>query len=251
MSTQRASSRAPIIIALALTISAMACATTRAAIIASARPAGIVCQRKPGHTVFSHHAIRVFRNSGNVYGCLKGHTRRVWLWIKLPEVRSSVKAAVGQHVVVQSVSSNQYAYGRSLQAIDLADGTSYWIASLASPLGGAPQADPASPGPWPLEAFSLGSTGLTARLYATFAPGAGSTSEPSGQVLDVIGPHDYDRTLARTSAGAITPTSLAYHGDEVTWDQDGVPKSAAVSKQARLRVLADAAKPVGSVLRRL
>jgi hypothetical protein len=221
-----ASRRALIVLALTLGAGATTCATTLAAASRAARPAGIACQRKPGRTVLGRGAIRIFRQSRDVYGCLTGKTRRVLLWVELPEQQISVAGTAGHDVAVQSVVSNQYTYERSIDVVNLANGTGYSIAGLSWPIDGTPTASPATPGPWPLEAFALGPTGLSARLYATFAAGSSPAAQPSGQVLDVIGPHGYDRTLATTAAGAIAPSSLAYHGHTVSWVQNGVTQSA-------------------------
>jgi hypothetical protein len=161
-----------------------------------------------------------------VYGCLNGHSRRVLLWSILPEQYSSVADVAGRFVAVESVLSNQYTYDQGLGVVNLGDGAAYSVASLLWPIDGTPQADPATPGPWPIETFVLNHTGRTARLYSTFAPGAGPGSNPTGQVLDVIGPDHQDRVLATTTAGAIPPASLAYHGDTVTWTENGIPNSA-------------------------
>jgi hypothetical protein len=88
--------------------------------------------------------------------------------------------------------------------------------------------DPATPGPWPLEAFALGSDGRTARLYATFPahPNPSYDAARSGQVLDLIGFHRFRRQLAVSGPGGIAATSLSYRGHTVTWTQNGAPSSA-------------------------
>jgi len=223
------SRRAPLLIAVMLAIGASVCTTTSAAMTVSARPTARVCQRQPGHTIFRSGSIRVFRESHHVYGCVRGHTRRVLLWVKVPEQQSSLQGSVGHDIAVQSVLNNQYGFSQSLWVVNLLDGATYPIASYGGNVEtGTVSGNPATPGPWPLEGFAMSSKGLTARLYDTFAPGSGLAAEPTGQVLDVIGPRGYDRTLALTGPGAIAPASLAWQGSVVIWTQNGTPESAMV-----------------------
>jgi hypothetical protein len=90
---------------------------------------------------------------------------------------------------------------------------------------GEASGEPPTPGPWPLEAFALGSDGRTARLYATFPthPNPSYSAAPSGQVLDVIGFHRFRRQLTVSGPGGIAPTSLSYRDHTVTWTQNGAP----------------------------
>jgi Protein of unknown function (DUF4232) len=210
----------------------------------AARSAPLRCQRKPGVTTYRHGSVRVFRRAFNVYGCVLGSTRRVWLGVAgSPEQANSIASVAGHFVAFQSVLNNQYTYAQNLQVVNLADGTGYSVASLSWPIGGSPEASPATPGPWPIEAFALNAGGLTARLYSTFAPGSGPSSQPDGQVLDVVGAHGYDQTLATTAAGAIAPGSLAYHGNTVSWTENGVAESADVPSLAQRRALGKQAEP--------
>jgi len=169
----------------------------------------------------------VFRVKGDVFGCVPGHTRRVALWVKLPEQRSELDRVAGPYVAVGSTTSNQYTYDRSLYVYDLLNGASYAVAGLSSPMPalGQTTGSPATPGPWPIEAFALSRDGRTARLYATYAAGANASAQPDGQLLDVIGPHHFHHTLATTAAGAIAPASLTYHHGTVTWTQGGMDES--------------------------
>lgn len=48
----------------------------------------------------------------------------------------------------------------------------------------------------------------------------------TGQVLDLIGFHNFSRQLATSPPGGIEPASLAFKGQMVTWTQDGEQRSA-------------------------
>jgi hypothetical protein len=93
---------------------------------------------------------------------------------------------------------------------------------------GEPSGEPATPGPWPLEAFALGRDGRTARLYATFATRAKPSynAAPSGQ-----GARDDRLSSPPSPAGGKRPRRnlgdvLSYRDHAVTWTQNGAPRSA-------------------------
>lgn len=196
------------------------------------RSRGVRCQHRHGHTILRQGVIRVFRAPGGVYGCVKGRRNKVFLWQdhhKLGEYSSgSVSQAAGHFLAIQSSSGDQYAYDTSLEVVNLRTGASYAIASESEPISGPATGNPSTPGPWPIQAFVLGSDGRTARLYETFPASStqGYNTPPSGQVLDVIGFHHFRVQLATSQPGGIAPSSLAYHGHTVTWTQNGVPHSA-------------------------
>jgi hypothetical protein len=75
---------------------------------------------------------------------------------------------------------------------------------------GEASGEPPTPGPWPLEAFALGSNGRPARLYATFSTRANLSynAAPSGQLLAMIGFHRFRRRLAVSGPGEIAGTSF-------------------------------------------
>jgi hypothetical protein len=140
----------------------------------------------------------------------------------------SVKQVAGRFVAVEASQGDQYGFEESLTVVDLRSGSEYSVASLSQPIWGEASGEPATPGPWPLEAFALGSDGRTARLYATFSthPNPSYDAAPSGQVLDLIGFHHLRRQLAVSGPGEIAATSLSYQDRTVTWTQKGAPRSA-------------------------
>ena len=225
------SRRTSLFIAVMLAIGASVCTTTAAATTASARPNATVCQRQPGHAIFRRDSIRVFRKSHHVYGCVRGHTRRVLLWVKGPDPlqQNSVQGWAGNNIAVQSSLSDQYGFSQSIKVVNLVDGVSYGIESY----GG--QVETGTTAGEPLQAFALSTTGRTARLYETPAPGSFPPVPPTGQVLDVVGPDHYDRTLATTTPGAIPPSSLSFHGSTVSWTENGTQRSAEVRGDRRVQ----------------
>jgi hypothetical protein len=203
--------------------------------VAIARPARLakrrapVCQRIPGHTMMRRGEVRIFRASGVVYGCVKDSGSAWPLWEPSPRQSGSVAQVNRQFAAVESRTSDQYKFDVSLDVVDLRSGRSYSIASESEPLGGGVAGDPSTPGPWPIEAFVLGSDGRTVRLYEKFTAGASEYSGTVvGQVMDVIGFHNFDRRLATSPPGGIAPGSLAYDGPRVTWTQDGTRHTASV-----------------------
>jgi hypothetical protein len=179
------------------------------------------CQRRHGKTILRRGVVRVFKTSGAVYGCVEGSPRIVAL-------EGSIKQVAGRFLAVEESQSDQYGFEASLAVVDLRSGRSYSVASLSQPMWGEASGEPPTPGPWPLEAFALGSDGRTARLYATFSthPNPGDNASPSGQVLDLIGFHRLRRRLAVSGPGEIAATSLSYRDHTVTWTQNGAPRSA-------------------------
>jgi hypothetical protein len=174
--------------------------------------------------------VRIFSHSGDVYGCVNGSTRRVWLWETQAESSGSVTQVAGRFVAVNWMRGDQYEYDRYVDVVDLRSASSYSIAEVTEPISGTPEGNPPTPGPWPLDGFALGSDGRTARLYDTYAANTSSmyNSAPVRQVLDLVGFHNYRRQLATGDPGAIMPGSLAYHDHTVTWTQDGAPRAVSV-----------------------
>jgi hypothetical protein len=179
------------------------------------------CQRQPGKTILRRGVVRVFEISGAVYGCVQGSLRIV-------ELGGSVEQVAGPFVADEGSQSDQYRYTASLEVVDLRSGRSYVVASLEQPMWGEASGEPSTPGPWPLEAFALGSDGRTARLYTTFPthPNPSYNAAPTGQVLELIGFHRFRRQLAASGPGEIAATSLSYRDHTVTWTQNGAPRSA-------------------------
>jgi hypothetical protein len=112
---------------------------------------------------------------------------------------------------------------------NLATGTGYTDASAGGPIGGPPTGTPNALS-WPLDGFVLGPDGRSARLYDTYPANAETESNPSpnGELLDVIGPHHFKRILATAQPGTIDPSSLAFHGNTLTWTESGMPESATI-----------------------
>ena len=211
--------------ALAIAAALVLLATPGVAVARSARSAeqrAAVCQRIPGRTMMRQGEVRIFRASGVVYGCVNGSQSAWALWQPSPTLSGSVAQVNRQFVAVKSQTSDQYEFDASLAVVDLRSGRSYPIASESEPLDGPVTGNPSTPGPWPIEAFALGSDGLAVRLYERFTAG---TSEQSatvvGQVLDVIGFQHLHRWLATSPPGEIAPVSVHYEGHKVTWTQDG------------------------------
>ncbi len=204
---------------------------------ASAVPAGrrgVGCERRRGHTILHRGAVRVYLSSGTAWGCVQG-SRSTWaLWEPggdgSPAVTGAVGQVAGRFVAVETSSGNQYGSNQALEVFDLRSGASYAIAGQQSPISGSPSGEPPSPGPWPLEAYALAGDGRSARLYDTFAANTtqGYDARPTGQVLDVVGFHHFQHTLASAGPGQIAPASLTYRGDTVGWTQGGSPASASV-----------------------
>jgi hypothetical protein len=189
-----------------------------------------VCQRLPGHTIMRHGVARVFSHAGDIYGCVNGSQRAVWLWKIQAETRGSVTQVAGRFVAVDWMRDDQYEYDRAVVVVDLRTGSSYSIAEVTEPISGVPEGSPPTPGPWPLETFALGSDGRAARLYDIYGANSGSIygATPVGQVLDLVGFHHYRRRLATGGPGAIVPGSLAYRDHTVTWQQDGSSRTTSV-----------------------
>ena len=188
---------------------------------ALARHKHLRCQRQHGKTILRRGLVRIFESSGALYGCLEGSVRIV-------ELRGSVEQVAGPFVAEEGSQSDQYRYTASLEVVDLRSGRSYVVASLEQPIWGEASGEPQTPGPWPLEAFALGSDGRTARLYDTFStnPNPSYKAAPTGQVLDLIGFHHLRRQLAVSGPGEIAATSLSYQDHTVTWTQNGATHSA-------------------------
>lgn len=232
----RLSTTTLLVLAVAVTLTATACALsalTRSAYAAmgpttkSARTPRMPCQREPGHTILRRGVVRVFRHSGNVYGCVNGSTRRIWLWEILPETRGSVTQVAGRFVAFDWLRDDQYEYDHYVIVVDLRTASAYSVAELTQPLTELPEGNPPTPGPWPLDGYTLGTDGRTARLYDSYV-GTMFNQILVGQVLDLVGFHGYDRQLATGGPGAIIPKSLAYHDHTVTWTQDGSPRAMSV-----------------------
>jgi hypothetical protein len=183
----------------------------------------VLCQRRHGDTILRRGIVRVFGSSGAVYGCVQGSVRVV-------EFGGSVEQVAGRFVAEEVSKSDQYRYEAWLAVVDLRSGRSYLVASLEQPMWGEASGEPPTPGPWPLEAFALGSDGRTARLYATFStnPNPSYNAAPTGQVLDLIDSHHLRRQLAVSGPGGIAPRSLSFRDHTVTWTQNGAPCSASV-----------------------
>jgi hypothetical protein len=193
----------------------------------------IRCQHLRGHTILRRGSVRVFTASGTVYGCLAGRKLAWGLWESehnLTQARTgSVRQVAGRFLAFAESFNDQYGFSQSLEVADLGNGATYTVAMLAESegtIGG----NPPSPGPAPLEAFRLARNGRSLRLYDTFAPSAkpNFSAPPTGQVLDVIGFHHFERLLARSAPGVIEPGSLSYNGRTAAWTQNGVRRSARV-----------------------
>lgn len=198
------------------------------------RPAtahAIVCQARRGHTVFRSTAVRVFAEDGKVWGCVNGSASAWELWTPGAGAAMSRSAAVrqaaGPYVAVEKVAGGPAPVKRSLAVTDLATGSIYVAAHLEAAAAGAVlSAEPATPGPWPLEGFVLASDGNVARLYSTFQPGAGPGAPVTGQVLELVGPQGLHRVLASSAQGSIASASLVCSGSTVRWTQAGQLESA-------------------------
>lgn len=203
---------------------------------ATARRAGsgphrVSCGHLRGHTILRHGAVRVFRASGTVYGCLDGRAKAWQLWetesLVTQAKGGAVEQVAGRFLAFGRISSSQYGFSNSSEVVNLASGATYTIGLLVGEEGNL-TASPPSPGPQPLEAFRLGPDGRTLRLYATFRASAKpvSNAAPSGQVLEVIGFHGYHRPLVSCGPGQIARGSLTYNGRTIGWKQNGVEHSA-------------------------
>jgi hypothetical protein len=198
----------------------------------SAAHHAVVCQHRRGHTILRRGAVRVFKASGpiypTVYGCLEGSTRAVPLWEVVPgpgpspDKTGSVKHVAGRFVAVETSTSNQYEYNQALEVFDLRSGASYGISGVQEPID-----EPGGMGAPRLETYVLADNGRTAALYATFAAaGTSSGSTPTGQLLEVLGFHDFHQVLATTGPNTIAPASLTFNGQTVSWTQNGEQHSA-------------------------
>lgn len=260
LSPDRASSGAPIR-ALAVGVVMLATIALSGAADGAAAPrrhhGATVCQRRHGHTIMARGSVRVFvpphpgKRFAVAYGCLRGSTREVPLYSTWIEEQGTVAQIVAPFVVAESHFSNQYGFRDSLAVYDLATGRSYDVATASGYDGASEIGDP-GPLSWPLDRFVTSRSGLTVRLYNTYSADAETetTPSPSGETLDVVGFHHFARVLAVTSPGAIDPDSLAFRGDTVTWDQDGVVRSTFVSnapdrpgRREHRPVLAPAVRP--------
>ncbi len=132
-----------------------------------------------------------------------------------------MKHVAGPFVAVETSTSNQYEYNEGLEVFDLRSGASYGISGVQEPID-----QPASPEPSHLETYVLAANGRTVALYATFAAGASSGSTPTGQLLEVLGFHDFHQVLATTGPNTIAPASLAFNGQTASWTQNGEQRSA-------------------------
>jgi len=189
----------------------------------------VACEGRRGRTVLSRGVVRVFSEANKVWGCVRGNASAWELWEPTAGWEGAVRQVAGTYVAVEKAISAAGSYRRSLSVTDLLSGSVYVVAHLERPLaGGAESSEPQTPGPWPLEAFALAPDGYTARLYDTFAAGAGSGAKPTGQVLDLVGPQSSQRELASGPPGAIAPASLSCAGRTVRWSQSGAARSAGV-----------------------
>jgi hypothetical protein len=204
----------------------------RAAHAHGAKHRGTPCQRQHGRTIVRRGTVRVFKSGRVAYGCVQGSTHTWALWQathNLYEARSGAVTQVsGRFVAVTTSSSSQYGALRELAAFDLRSGKTYSLASInEEEFGHRVSGEPPTPGPWPLEASVLGPDGRSARLYNTYAPSARSdyTAAATGQVVDLVGFHQFHRQLATAAPGAIAPSSLSYDGHTVSWSQNGSPRT--------------------------
>jgi hypothetical protein len=227
-----------------LTLSAVSAAATASAAnrpaSASAAHHAVVCQRRRGHTILKRGVVRVFKAAGPIYpavfGCVKGSTRAVLLWEVTPgpgpgpETTGSVKQVAGRFIAVETSTSNQYDYEQGIEVFDLRSGASYAITGMSGSVEEAAGLEPSRPQPPTEEAYVLAPDGRTAALYATYpapATASGSSSPTAtGQLVEVLGFHDFHAVLATTGPNVIPPASLAFNGTTVTWTQDGEQRSA-------------------------
>jgi hypothetical protein len=201
----------------------------------ASRHRGTPCEQRHGRTILHRGIARVFKSAGVAYGCVQG-SRHAWaLWQathNLYETRSGAVTQVNDRfVAVATSSSSQYGASRELAVFDLASGETYSLASISEEeFGNRVTGAPPTPGPWPLEASALGPDGRSARLYDTYAPSARSdyTAAPTGQVVDLVGFHQFHRQLATSGPGAIVPSSLSYDGHTVSWSENGSPQAVSV-----------------------
>jgi hypothetical protein len=192
----------------------------------------VQCPCATAGPVFHAGIVRVFSASGDAYyGCVKGSTRRVYLWRFLSSdtttAGGSIEQVRGRFVAAEASSESQYSSDRSSKVFDLRSGASYAIAVESAPIFGAPTGDPPTPGPFPLERFIRGPDGRAVRLYDTYSSSARMPTV-TGQVLELVGFNNLRHQLATRSPGVIAPASLTYDGRKVTWTQNGLPHSASV-----------------------
>jgi hypothetical protein len=203
-----------------------------AGVLAKHKQLHILCERRHGKTILRRGVVRVFKTSSGAYGCVEGSLRIVSLWGMGPEDWGvsgfPVKQVAGRFIAVQFSAESQYEYAAWVTVVDLRSGSSYTVASLSQPTDEEASGEPPTPGPWPLEAFALGSDGRTARLYDTFSthPNPSYEAARTGQVLDLVGFHHFRRQLAVSGPGVIAAMSLSYNNQTVTWTQNGAPQSA-------------------------
>jgi hypothetical protein len=185
---------------------------------ALARPTDhrLTCARRPGHTVRRAGAVRIYRDDGHEYGCVRGSRRTLQLTGRIGQL-------AGVSVLCEQVTEDdQYAYVAGSDVVDLRSGRQYRVYSEDEPLGGTWSLLPGL-----VERVVLGADGDTARLYETPAPtGATDSPPPTTETLDVIG-HGR-RVLATGTPGSIDPSSVTFVGGMVTWTQDGMTLSASI-----------------------
>jgi hypothetical protein len=185
-------------------------AITCSSALARPRAHGLTCARRPGHTLRRAGAVRIYRQDGHEYGCVRGSWRTVPI-SGLVEQLAGVAA-----LFVQVTEDDQYAYAASTDVVDLQTGKQYRVSSEDEPLG-----LPWSLAPGLVETVVLGADGDTARLYETPAPtGASDLPPPTTETLDVVG-HS-DRVFATGAPGSIDPRSIRFAGGVITWTQNGI-----------------------------